>query len=694
MDVGVRPDPARGTPAAHGPHAENRPPPSDPPPAAPDEPTAEPDTGPEARSKGTPAAGPEPDRPPPDRPPPRGPAAAGGRARSRGTALLTVSLCLAALGGTGWVLSVGLGAAPEVTPAEGLFAVRSFAVNRFGFSAAHLPWYDGGLAALQVAAYETVSGALGRTATVVVAARETMVAAAVLTGASIALAARRLRLSVPATLAALLLAGLPPLAVLLHRTAEPANLAVLWACAAFALASAGPRRPGAAVGSACYLVLAVLTAPVVLVPLVPLYAYLLWNGDVGRLPTAARWAAAVGGLAGWAGLVVLTRRGALPGVTGGQAFPPLTGPDVGLLVVVAAGMLAALAVRWLRALAAGLLGAAVAAALAADARVPLVLVAIPLAALLLAAVGDAAAGRWTAWWTGPSRQAGLPPGRTRWVMLATAAAALAIAVVAAWVPTGTAVRGPGTDVSAARARDWVLASLPSRPRLAVDEAVWAELVQAGYPPDRLAAVGGLGAGGRASTHGWADATFVVGRDRALFAAAPGDPARQAREHSAAVAGFGDGVERVQIRRVLTDREAVARLAAADLRSRAEAGAALARNPRLRLRPDAAALLRRGDVDARVEVVLAGIAAAHRLDIATFPAVDGEDDRLPRRLVAVTSIDGRPVAAGGTVVTLLQQWLQAQQVPYRPAASTVAQLSGQTALLVSYDALRQTGLLPQ
>jgi hypothetical protein len=204
----------------------------------------------------------------------------------------------------------------------------------------------------------------------------------------------------------------------------------------------------------------------------------------------------------------------------------------------------------------------------------------------------------------------------------------------------------------------------------------------------------LGAGGRASTHGWADATFVVGRDRALFAAAPGDPARQAREHSAAVAGFGDGVERVQIRRVLTDREAVARLAAADLRSRAEAGAALARNPRLRLRPDAAALLRRGDVDARVEVVLAGIAAAHRLDIATFPAVDGEDDRLPRRLVAVTSIDGRPVAAGGTVVTLLQQWLQAQQVPYRPAASTVAQLSGQTALLVSYDALRQTGLLPQ
>jgi hypothetical protein len=240
----------------------------------------------------------------------------------------------------------------------------------------------------------------------------------------------------------------------------------------------------------------------------------------------------------------------------------------------------------------------------------------------------------------------------------------------------------------------VRAGRPSGPRLAVDEAVWAELVQAGYPPDQLAAVGGLGAGGPDWTHGWADAMFVVGRDRSLFAAAPGDPARQAREHSAPVAGFGDGVERVQIRRVLTDPEAVARQAAADLRSRVEAGAALTRNPRLRLSPDAAALLRRGDVDARVEVVLAGIAAEHGLDIATFPAVDGEDDRLPRRLVAVTSIDGRPVAAGGTAVTLLERWLRAQQVPYHPAASTVTPLAGQAALLVTYDALRQTGLLPQ
>jgi hypothetical protein len=160
-----------------------------------------------------------------------------------------------------------------------------------------------------------------------------------------------------------------------------------------------------------------------------------------------------------------------------------------------------------------------------------------------------------------------------------------------------------------------------------------------------------------------------------------------------VAAFGDGPERVQIRRVLTDPVAVARRAAQDTRSRAEVGSALARNPRLRLSADAVALLRRGDVDARAEVVLAGITAEHNLDIATFPAVAGEDDRLPRRLIAVTAIDGRPVVPGAVIVTLLERWLQAQQPPYRPAATDLAQVAGQTSLVVGYDALRQTGLLP-
>ncbi len=521
-----------------------------------------------------------------------------------------------------------------------------------------------------------------------------MVAAWLLTGVCLALAARRLKLSVPAMLATLLLAGLAPIAVLLHRTAEPANLAVLWACAASALAGGGPRRPGAAVASACYLVLAVLTCPAVLLPLVPLYGYLLWNGDIGRLPDRLKWLVAAVGLLAWVGLVLLAKDGSLPGVTEAGPLPPVTGLDLGLFAVVAAALLTAAAIRWLRALAVGLLGTLVTAAVAPTVRVSLIIVALPLAALLVAAVGETLAGWWATFWAERSRQAGLPAGRAGWLAPATATGLVGVALVAAWVPASTAARGPGTDGSAARARDWVLSSLPSRPRLAVDETLWAELVQAGYPPDELAAVDGLGVGGHDWAHGWADALFVVGRDRPLLAAPADDPARQAREHSAPVAGFGEGVDRVQIRRVLTDPAAVARQAIVDARSRAEAGLALARNPRLRLSTDAVALLRRGGVDARAEVVLAGISAEHTLDISTFPAVDGEDDRLPRRLIAVTSIDGRTVSSNAIVVTLLEQWLAAQQEPYRPAATRVARLAGQTTLLVTYDALRQTGLLPQ
>ena len=167
--------------------------------------------------------------------------------------------------------------------------------------AAGLSWYDGGLAALQVAGYETVSGALRRATTAVDAAREAMVVAALLSAVALTLAARRLRLSGPATVAVPVLFGLAPAAVLLHRTADPAQLGVLWACVALALAGGGTRRTGAAVASACYLAAAAATSPLVLVALVPLFATLLWSGDLGRVPGRRRRLVAVLGVLVWAG---------------------------------------------------------------------------------------------------------------------------------------------------------------------------------------------------------------------------------------------------------------------------------------------------------------------------------------------------------------------------------------------------------
>jgi hypothetical protein len=237
----------------------------------------------------------------------------------------------------------------------------------------------------------------------------------------------------------------------------------------------------------------------------------------------------------------------------------------------------------------------------------------------------------------------------------------------------------------------VSSSLPTHPRLAVDDAMWAVLTDAGYPGGQLVAIGGLGRS--AGPRSWTDCVFVLGRDAALLAAAPTDPARQAREHSAAVAGWGVGATRIDARRVLVDPATVLTQAVRDARSRTEAGTALAGNPRLMLAPMAAVLLRRGDVDARVIAVLAAVGAVHSLEIATFPAVGGEDDRLPRRQFAVTAIDGQPVSVAATSTDLLRRWLAAQQPPYRPAATPLGTDGGRPALLVRYDAVGQPGLLP-
>lgn len=590
-------------------------------------------------------------------------------------------LCLVALAGVGWVTLAGLSAAPAVSPAEGSFAVRAFAVNRFGFSAAALPWWDGGLAALQVAGYETVTGALRRSATAVVAAREATAIAALIAAAALALGARRLRLSGPATVAVPVLFGLAPAAVLLHRTADPAQLGVLWACIALALAGGEARRTGAAIGSLLYLAAAAVSSPLVLVALVPLFTVLLASGDLGRLHGARRWVVVVVGVVVEQFLVVLAVRGDLSG-SGSPAPPPVTVLDVVLAVAAIAAAVSALWIRWLRALAIALLAVTVTAAIAADSRGSLLVVALPLAAVVLPAAVDVAFARARGWL----------PGRIP-VAVVTAAAVL---VALAWIPAG---RDLGRDEGGARAgersaldsaRAWVVENLPSRPRLAVDDALWAALVDAGYPPGQLAAAGGLGPAD-SGLPAWQDALYVVGRDLALLDESTVPTVRDARQNSVAVAAFGTGDEQVQVRRVLSGPDAEEQ-ARRDAAARVAAGEALAANPRLSPSAGAEALMRAGRVDARALAVLAAVTAQHSLSVADFPAVAGEDPQRPRRLIAIDTIDGQPVRPGSTGTTLLDQWLRAQQPPYRPAGTSQSTVDGKPVMLVRYDALGTTGLL--
>ena len=183
---------------------------------------------------------------------------------------------------------------------------------------------------------------------------------------------------------------------------------------------------------------------------------------------------------------------------------------------------------------------------------------------------------------------------------------------------------------------------------------------------------------------------MVGHDRDLAGAA--DPAGTARDNSTPLARFGAGADAVTVRRVVTDPDAVT-TAIEEADGRVAAGSALAGNTRLGLQPRAAALLRDGRVDPRALSVLAAVSGDHALQIVDFPTVPGENPATIRRLIAITAIDNRAVAPGSTQVGLLDQWLRAQQPPYRPAGTALDRIEDRTVLLVRYDALGSTGLLP-
>lgn len=604
-------------------------------------------------------------------------------------ALLVV---LATLGLLGWLAWTGLSGAPDVSTGEASFAAHAAALAR-GYSAEHLSWLGGGVAALQVAGYETVSGTLDRVAPVV-AAREAGTVATLLTGVALAVTARRLRLSVPASAAVLALYAAVPAAVLLHRTAVPVDLATMWAAVAVAVTAGGVRRPGTAVVAGAALLLAVLSAPVVLLAVVPFLTALLVSGDVGRLPMEGRAGVAVLGLLAESVLVLFAGRGTLiPGPTG-MPLPTLSRLDVVLAGLAAVAAVLAIRVRWLRSLAVATVAVALAVVVTdRAARGSVAVVAVALNALLMPGLAEAASVGWSRWWTRRSSRAGLQPGRGRWLVPAVGCTAAATAGLLGWLPHAPALRdrtGGATAYNAAveQARNWVLTALPSRPAVAVDQALWVPLMVGGYPADKLVPVADL-AGARSLP---TDPVFVVGVDAALHEAGPADPVRQALAASSPVAAFGTGAERVSCRRVINADSAPVD-AAAQQRSRVAAGTALIGNSRLRLTSAAAALLRAGAVDGRALAVLAGISAQHAVEVSAFPAVPGEDSRLPRRLVAVTAVDGQPVASGSSTTDVLVRWLSAQQPPFRPGTS-VQQIGGRAAVLLRYDALNRADVLPQ
>ncbi|WP_157518390.1 hypothetical protein [Herbidospora mongoliensis] len=130
----------------------------------------------------------------------------------------------------------------------------------------------------------------------------------------------------------------------------------------------------------------------------------------------------------------------------------------------------------------------------------------------------------------------------------------------------------------------------------------------------------------------------------------------------------------------------------DMRDRREAGRELLANPRLAATPKATRQLAEGEVDARILMSLAALAASHRLYIRGFGDGGGNAREAPYRSVEISSVDGdTPTSAS---VSGIVRFLEAQQSRFHPIEVNIARPvdAVSTILRIRYTAPSPTGSL--
>ncbi|WP_374228591.1 ArnT family glycosyltransferase [Streptomyces sp. ET3-23] len=473
---------------------------------------------------------------------------------------------------------------PALGDDEGTYLAQAWAVQHGKGLAHYTYWYDHPpLGWIQLALVTWIPSLVSPGALSVAPMRYAMLPAAGASAVLLYVLARRLGLQRWAAGLAMALFGLSPLAVVLQREIFLDNIAVLWILLAFCLA-ASPRRHlwhhfGAGLAAAA----AVLSKETMLVVL-PALLVTMWqhsHRDTRKFAvTGAVTACTLAGLA--YPLFALLNDELLPGpghvsLVDGITYQ-MSRPGSGFLLDPGSGAHAVLH-SWLyydRLLPLGGLAAAV--ALVAAARwsrtgrallgpaltvVILALVALrpsgylpamyviqllPFLALALAGAAASVAG---ALLRGRKRPA---VGRAAVGLLAAAAAVL---VVPRWWdgnrPALTADANSGYRAAVHWLRDSGHVPDPARTRVLADDAVWLDLVHAGYRP-------GTGAiwfykadldpaVARTLPHGWRDVDYVVASPTVRRDAATLPVVRAALEHSRAVASFGEGEDRIEIRRI-------------------------------------------------------------------------------------------------------------------------------------------------
>ena len=259
---------------------------------------------------------------------------------------------------------------------------------------------------------------------------------------------------------------------------------------------------------------------------------------------------------------------------------------------------------------------------------------------------------------------------------ASSAKPAAAAAAAAAAPSGSVpvVALQAAATTREQAAQWIEGQVAPSAVVSCDPAMCAALQAAGVSAGRLLSVGTAAADPLGS-----DVVVATPALRSQFGTR-----LESVYAPTVIASFGSGAERIDIRAIAPDGAAAFESAlAADRRARVAAGSQLLRNPRVTATADARPALMNGEVDPRLLLTIAALAAQRPVRILAF------DDSSPGAGPAVPFRGAEIAALGAGGRGAILTFLDAQRPPFLPMRATVA---GPAALTVEYSAPSPLGLL--
>ena len=589
---------------------------------------------------------------------------------------------------------VNFGGAPQRIDDEGTYTAQAYAVSAFGQLAHYTYGYDHPpLGWIQIAGYAQLTGAFARYDLAVLAAREAVVVATLISVVLVWMLSRRLGLGRAASATAALIFAVSPLAVQFHRTVYLDNIALPWLLAAFVLAlNKRSQLAGFAASAACFSI-AVLSKETFLLAL----PFLAWIMVRAAHKATRRYTLSVAGtvvvLVGSSYLLLAAIKGELlpssnkssliNGVlfqlgsrTGsGSVFEPNSlimrtfsmwwQLDPVIIVLGTLASLAALFFTRLRPIAVMMVFLIVAMFRPGGyLPVPYIIVLLPFATILIAALAEKAIR---------ALRHKRGSGRLRagaWVSIT------AVAVLAAGPLWTTQLRGfllADLDAPLRSAETWAMTNIPHSDRLIVDDSMWVDLVKAGWSRDNVVwyyKVDTDPAVRAKSPHGWRDSDYVITTNSMRSSPNSLPEVKKAITNSVVVASFGTGTQAVEIRRVTPLGISAAKKAAGVSTMQASlVGTQLVGNPRLSVSPGDRDLLTGGRVDMRIPLALGSQLATGSVTVAEFPLLAGEGNE-PRRTVRIVSLNGSPAVSEGKLTKQAKVFIAGLTGEYAPERVSV------------------------